>query len=93
MADPEEPQRVMREFPLREFLEEGILFKVNNDILWPLGLALTVVVDHRDGSVSKMHVTEWNPPEVIGLADDEVEEQRRAAFAIWEAERMRTLIP
>ena len=93
MSDEEEPKRVLREFPLREFLEEGLLFKVNHDILWPLGLALTMDRNTETGAVSRLFVTEWDPPEVIALADDEVEEERRTRLAIWEAERLRTLIP
>ena len=76
-------------FDLKEFLESGALLAVNERVLWPLGLALTVNMDTDTGAVSDLHVRQWvfadGHHEIIedSAPDDPVIVERHAALKAW----------
>ena len=70
---------------LKEFLESGTLEAVNERVLWPLGLALAVDYDAKAGSVTNLHVRQWEfedgHHECIEEPDDDpVMVERHTAF-------------
>lgn len=79
----------------REFVESGALWKVNHDVLWPLGLAITArapIIDDEghfdlDGEVS-ITVQRTVPPEAIESAENDAKAENWAKFA---SERRATL--
>lgn len=82
MSDPE-----FNPIDLTEFLESGILLKVNEEVLWPLGLALTVSYDIHTNKITRLFVSEWSYPdghqEIIESVEDDVMTGRHAAFEKW----------
>lgn len=90
---PTTEARPFTEVPLSEIVDNGVLFEANYRFFWPLGLALTYLLDEY-GTVSGLHVRQWEPAEVIeDDPADPIFQERRAAFDRWEAERRKTLIP
>ena len=75
------------EFDLTEFLESGILVTINERILWPMGLALTVDYDTETKQAKRLFVSQWSYPdghqEIIESRIDDVMRQRHAAFEAW----------
>lgn len=60
---------------LKDFLENGLLYKVNQEVLWPLGIALAFEVDENKQPTG--HIT-------VLTIDDEIEDfdpDREIAFA------------
>lgn len=76
---------------LKEFHESGLLAQVNAATLWPLGLALTVLVDRQeDGEVYKeLFVQRLDPYDVIVAGDSpEDNEARMNRLADWMRKRL-----
>jgi hypothetical protein len=75
---------------LREFHESGLLAYANSS-LWPLGIALTVLVED-DGTYSELFVQRLDPYEPIVSGDSPEEQEARAdALARWLNRRVRTM--
>lgn len=86
----------MRHDPMRgrmtaeEFHRSGLLYHINETVLWPLGLALAVVYDEKDGTYDPgLLIMQYDPPEVIQDSDPEI----RAKANAWLAERYGTVKP
>lgn len=93
--DAEAPSPKFVHFPLEEFVGAGLLMLVNERVLWPLGLALTVNVNPASRQVTGLHVREWQyhdgHHEIIETGHDEVFRQRRAAVLEWVHQRIQSL--
>jgi len=74
-------------FDLTEFLESGVLATVNERVLWPLGLSLTVDYDPEAKKAVGLFVCQWiyegGHHRIIDAAEYGVMEERRAAFVAW----------
>jgi hypothetical protein len=81
MSDPK-----FVEFPLDQFHQRRILYAVNKDFLWPLGLALSVTFE-EDGSYSKLDVRQWEWADGHREAIEDSEPEYDAEFGRWLAER------
>lgn len=82
----------MVEFPLEEFHKRRILYAVNRDFLWPLGLALTVQGKHpEDGNVfgeyERLFVSQWDYEDGHREAIEDPEADYDIEFKQWVAER------
>jgi hypothetical protein len=63
MADDERPEFVVVS-DLTAFQQGGILWAVNQFVLWPMGLALSVVFDTDTGKVAgPIELREWRYPD------------------------------
>ena len=70
--DPDEPAVVLRSpvtpvwsrMDLAEFHKAGLLWRVNEAVLWPLGLALSMQIE-EDGSYSGLFVQRVDPMDPI----------------------------
>lgn len=70
---PQEPASRLTELPLRELHNSGLLWLINRNILWDLGLALAVERDNADPDrFVRLFVLDTIPPERIvnATADD-----------------------
>ena len=77
---------------VQEFHESGLLYHVNETVLWPLGLALAVTRDTESGAYDEergLIVVQNDPPEVIQDPSSAI----RARANVWLAERYRTVKP
>jgi hypothetical protein len=87
MAEEKPPAKWSR-MDLREFHKSGLLWQVNQSILWPLGLALAIQVE-ADGSVSELFVQRLDPADAIvdGATSEEREDKAERLLA-WTRERL-----
>jgi hypothetical protein len=73
---------------LAEFHKAGLLWRVNEAVLWPLGLALSVAVE-EDGSYSDLHVSRVDPMDLIASnATPEEQGDYLDRYAAWLRQRM-----
>jgi len=82
--------------PLKEFVESGTMVAVNERILWPLGVALTVDFDSATGEYTNLHVRQWEFEDghhecIEEAADDPVMAERHRAFFDYVQERTATM--
>lgn len=80
---------------LREFLESGLLYAVNERLLWPLGLALTVNAE-EDGTIHELHVRQWEYPDghhecIEDDPSDGIRATRYAALEEWLRDRLSSM--
>lgn len=76
---------------MRELHTSGLLYHVNETVLWPLGLALAVTKDTTTGEYDEggLIIVQQDPPEVIQDPSPEIRGRANA----WLAERYRTVKP
>jgi hypothetical protein len=80
------------EWPLRDFVENGLLYQVNRQVLWDLGLALAVEVEgpENDRRYTRLLVMETVPATRIVDTPDTTRWQR---LQRWLSERVGTVAP
>jgi len=86
---PDSPVKpVWSRMDLAEFHKAGLLWRVNEAVLWPLGLALSVQIE-EDGSYSGLFVQRVDPTDPIWSgATPEEQEDYLDRFAVWVRQRM-----
>jgi hypothetical protein len=88
---------------LQEMQDEGVLMMANERFFWPLGLALTWEVnDVGEGQVvdpDSLHIRQWTQDgrwvrDSIEVApDDEIANERRSRFGLWQVDRLAEMEP
>ena len=66
---------------IREFRESGLLYLVNEQFFWPLGLALAVTRNDDGGYEPTIQVLSTDPPERIEDPDAELRGRAEAEYA------------
>lgn len=87
-------QMSFAEQDLTELMSNGVLMAANERFFWPLGLALTWVMD--GDKATGLQVRQWDFPtghiEAIAIApDDDIAHARREAFRSWMLRRVRSM--
>lgn len=75
-----EKQKSVKEFPIKDLVDLGILQEANRVFFHPLGLALTVVGEKR--RVSLHGIAQTSDPE--GFEYDEIDQLKASRFQQWE---------
>jgi hypothetical protein len=79
-----------------ELTTSGLLHVLNESILWPLGLALTVAVDltpeGRDWQTARLSIQDLDEVVVSGLTEED-HVARHAAFDAWQASLVSRIKP
>lgn len=96
-VSPADPRFVL--VSLTELMNEGVLMAANEQFFWPLGLALTWIVDsdlpEAERVATELHVRQWEYTdghrETIETSQDGVAEKRHHAFTIWLQTRINSL--
>lgn len=74
---------------LKEFHEAGLVWRVNEAVLWPLGLALTIAKDNETGEYTELFVQRVDPFDTIvsGSTKEELESYL-SRYTDWLRERL-----
>lgn len=68
---------------LSEFHRSGLLYYVNRTVLWPLGLALTLVLDKATDEYTELYIQRIEPYDQInsGWTSEEEDQKLKDAMA------------
>lgn len=76
---------------VKEFVDGGYLFKVNRDVLHPLGLALTIV-EEDDGSCTFGEIMDCRD-DLDGIIFDEIDADLKHKHDLINAETTKRILP